>query len=81
MLIEKASLDPRSRFYIQPNRIVWQTSDNAAPKNSDLLLQPGSGQATLWARQGCILKNDGIAPEDIHIVAGSHDLPSFENIL
>ena len=36
MLIEKASLDPRSRFYIQPNRIVWQTSDNAAPKNSDL---------------------------------------------
>ena len=42
MLIEKASLDPRSRFYIQPNRIVWQTSDNAAPKNSDLLLQPGS---------------------------------------
>ena len=62
MLIEKASLDPRSRFYIQPNRIVWQTSDNAAPKNSDLLLQPGSGQATLWARQGCILKNDGIAP-------------------
>ena len=55
MLIGNASEDTRTRYYIQPTRIVWQTRDKAAPTNSDI--QPGSGQATLWARPGCILKN------------------------
>ena len=61
-LFGTTSRDDRVRLYVQPTRVVWQTKGNAAPENSAILLKPGSGQSTVWARPGCILRNRGSAP-------------------
>lgn len=47
--------DPRVRRFVMPERIVWHSEEEGAVENADILLRPGSGQATIWARPGCVL--------------------------
>jgi len=54
--------DPRTRVYVQPTRMIWQSPGCPVPPIEDFLLKPGSGQATVWAGPGWILKNEGMPP-------------------
>jgi alpha-L-rhamnosidase len=53
--------DPRTRTYLLPTRIVWQTDGEAAPEDAGHLLQPGHCQATYPGRAGCRLAHRGAA--------------------
>lgn len=48
--------DPRARAYVPARRIVWR-STTPAPERAKVLLEPGSGQSTVWARPGCVLRH------------------------
>ena len=56
--------DPRSRTYISPVRVVWQS--DAGVRLSDVLLKPGNGQAYCnndTPESYCIMKSgDGVHP-------------------
>ena len=43
ILLNAQERDPRSRTYISPVRVVWQS--DAGVRLSDVLLKPGNGQA------------------------------------
>jgi hypothetical protein len=52
--------DPRTRYYINPKRIVWKTDGgNAAVERADALLEGRDGQATLARENGCVLRSAG----------------------
>ncbi|HOF87044.1 MAG TPA: alpha-L-rhamnosidase C-terminal domain-containing protein [Armatimonadota bacterium] len=55
-------IDPRTRTYLLPTRIVWQTTGAAAPENAAHLLRPGHCQATYPTRACCRLTHRGAAP-------------------
>ena len=55
-------MDPRTRRFILPTRIVWQTDGSAAPENSVCLLTNNTGQATTTAQNLCKLRHTGEAP-------------------
>ena len=52
-----AEVDPLSRIYIAPQRVVWTSGGEARVKNSEILLQPGNGQATMAKHEYCILNS------------------------
>lgn len=55
--------DPRVREFVDPVRILWQSSgERSLVKDPELLLKPFSGQITLDNRNGCVLRNDGQPP-------------------
>lgn len=47
--------DPRTRRFVTPSRLVWQTVGECAPLNVALLLQAASGQATYPPPPCCTL--------------------------
>lgn len=52
------SQDPRTRYYINPQRIVWQSAQQgAAVEGAERLLLGRDGQATLGREEGCVLRN------------------------
>jgi hypothetical protein len=61
-MLKDYQTDPRTRHIVQPKQIVWKSGIPEGITNSEILLQPGSGQATMWSRPGCMLKNEGKAP-------------------
>ena len=60
-VVQRSFTDPRTRRYIAPARIVWQ-SDSAGVEGAEVLLKGGEEQATLAAHPSCVLKNSGSAP-------------------
>ena len=52
MSIAVSELDDRIRRYVSPVRIVWQEGNIS---NAEVLLQHGSGQATIWSHPGAFL--------------------------
>lgn len=57
--------DPRTRFYVTPARVLWQSDDeNSSVENAQALLEERDGQATLIAGRACVLRNNG-APASI----------------
>lgn len=63
-IISSSAADPRVRRFAAPERIVWHSEEDGSVRNMDILLSPGSGQATLWARPGCVLAH-GSTPSSI----------------
>lgn len=57
-------VDPRTRAYVEPVRIVWSTglSEVSEVLQSERLLQGNSGQITKEAPNACTLTNKGQAP-------------------
>jgi len=52
--------DPRTRYYIPPNRILWQSQgEGAAVESAEALLLARDGQATLGGGDACVLRNRG----------------------
>ncbi|MFC3773121.1 alpha-L-rhamnosidase C-terminal domain-containing protein [Paenibacillus sp. GCM10012303] len=50
--------DPRTRYYVDPRRIVWRSEGtDAVVQRAELLLTGGDGQATLTRKNGCILRS------------------------
>lgn len=50
--------DPRTRYYVDPRRIVWKSEGtDAVVERAELLLTGGDGQATLTRKNGCILRS------------------------
>lgn len=64
ILLNAQERDPRSRTYISPVRVVWQS--DAGVRLSDVLLEPGNGQAYCnndTPESYCIMKSgDGVHP-------------------
>lgn len=55
--INEPQLDMRTRAYLSPTRIVWQSDqNNTLIQNADRLLLPGNGQADLVSKDLCVLK-------------------------
>jgi len=52
-LYAKSTVDPRVRRYLDPASIVFTDGSIDSPER---LLEPGSGQATIWARPGAWLQ-------------------------
>lgn len=53
------SKDERTRFYITPKRIVWQSYSRVKyVKNPEAVLEKGVGQAIVCNKQGLALKSD-----------------------
>lgn len=52
-----AEADPLSRIYIAPQRVVWTSGEGVRVKNSEVLLRPGNGQATMARNEYCILNS------------------------
>ncbi|QMV41231.1 alpha-L-rhamnosidase-related protein [Cohnella cholangitidis] len=51
--------DSRTRAYITPKRIVWQSSEESATvEGAEVLLREHNGQATLTASEACLLRNE-----------------------
>lgn len=63
-LLNAQERDPRTRTYISPARVVWQS--DAGVRLSDVLLKPGNGQAYCnndTPESYCIMKSgDGVHP-------------------
>jgi len=56
------STDPRTRYFILPTRLLWQ-SDAQSVHNADCLRRNDTGQATLYAPEVCLIRSGkGIAP-------------------
>ncbi len=55
-MYSNATVDPRVRRYLDPASIVWS---EGALERTEVLLQPGSGQATVWARPGALIPAGG----------------------
>ncbi len=56
----RATVDPRVRQYILPQRVVWTAQGNGVEvKNAEALLQNRTGQITLDAHDPCVLSNQG----------------------
>jgi len=54
--------DPRTRFYISPTRMVWQSEGASAPENSERLLNSEVTQSTVMhPGPHCILRHNGQA--------------------
>ena len=53
--------DPRSRTYVYPTRIVWQSDGGAMPEHSDRLIFTFRHQSTVQGQDGCTLRHDGKA--------------------
>ncbi|TNJ60671.1 alpha-L-rhamnosidase [Paenibacillus hemerocallicola] len=52
--------DPRTRYYIDPRKIVWATEGaNAGVERAEALLEGRDGQATLAGEGGCVLRSAG----------------------
>lgn len=52
--------DPRTRLYLPPKRLIWQTdSPRSCVKNGDMLLEPRDGQISLHGGTQCCLANRG----------------------
>ena len=45
--VPNSTADPRVRRFVAPQRIVWQTEGENAPKNSQALLTPARGESSL----------------------------------
>jgi alpha-L-rhamnosidase len=61
----KLQEDPRTTYYIDPVRIVWQTEDDSsALERPELLMLGRDGQSLLNTpmEKACILRNEGSAP-------------------
>lgn len=55
----KPQIDTRTRAYLSPTRIVWQSDqDDALIRNADRLLLPGNGQADLVSKDLCVLSGN-----------------------
>jgi len=57
-MIEKAEVDPLTRVFLTPQRIVWKSSDSLISK-PEILLKKGSGQAFFENREVCRITNKG----------------------
>ncbi len=52
--------DPRSRFYVEPTRVLWRSEGaEAEVLSAETLLLGRDGQATLGGGEACVLKNAG----------------------
>jgi len=50
--------DPRTRYYVDPRRIVWRSEGTVSiVQRAELLLTGGDGQATLTRKNGCTLRS------------------------
>ncbi|MBB6635032.1 alpha-L-rhamnosidase C-terminal domain-containing protein [Cohnella thailandensis] len=58
------AIDPRTRAYVEPTRIVWTSGSGAASEvvNPEGLLTANGGQVTKEALNACILRHKGEAP-------------------
>jgi alpha-L-rhamnosidase len=55
--------DPRTRIYINPKRIVWQSvNESSMIEHSELLLEGRDGQSVLRTNRACLLKHEGSPP-------------------
>ncbi len=52
-------LDPRTRRFLHPTRIVWQSPAPAAPENAAHLLRANIHQAVAWKTPCCTLRRSG----------------------
>lgn len=55
----QAKRDPRTRFYVDPVRIVWGTEEEGALENEEVLLAGLDGQSSLSAVNPFVLRNQG----------------------
>ncbi|TLS52353.1 alpha-L-rhamnosidase [Paenibacillus antri] len=52
--------DPRTRYYVTPTRVLWQTEgEGVEVLSAEALLEERDGQATLGGGEACILSNRG----------------------
>lgn len=58
---ENTRPDPRTRTFVYPTRIVWQSDGSAAPEHSERLLTKTVTQTTVQGGEGCIIRH-GDAP-------------------
>ncbi|MDD6209854.1 MAG: alpha-L-rhamnosidase C-terminal domain-containing protein [Bacteroidales bacterium] len=55
---DRAQIDPRTRAYISPQRIVWKyDGDGSLVQRPEYLLQKGNGQADLNSTGLCVMKS------------------------
>ena len=57
-----AQRDPRTRAFIVPKRVLWQSPDDQSVVENSKCLLNGSSQITLNTPQACTLRNKGKAP-------------------
>ncbi|TWU40631.1 alpha-L-rhamnosidase-related protein [Novipirellula artificiosorum] len=55
---QTAVVDPRTRTYVVPKRVLW-VSDDSRVENADALLKEGNGQVTLDEVDPCIVHEGG----------------------
>jgi alpha-L-rhamnosidase len=63
-IISKAEIDPMSRVFLTPQRIVWRSSDSLVVQPG-LLLEKGNGQAFFENRNICKIINKGNTPSGL----------------
>ncbi|WP_163712634.1 alpha-L-rhamnosidase-related protein [Mangrovibacterium lignilyticum] len=63
-MVAKAEVDPLTRIYLAPQRIVW-TSPDSLITNPDVLLNKGNSQAFFGSQPICKIINKGDSPSGI----------------
>ena len=58
LLAQEVIVDPRTRTYVIPTRVLWTSADETV-ENSRNLLQAGNGQVTLDEVEPCVMKQGG----------------------
>ena len=55
----KENIDPRVRSFVLPQRILWQSEGNGAPRNAEVLLRNDWSQALTNAAEFCRVEKNG----------------------
>lgn len=69
-ILTKAELDPMSRIYLAPQKILWVSSDSLV-SNADVLLEKGTSQAFFGKQTLCKITNRGSECSGILLDFGS----------